>query len=226
MMGDEREMRQRRAGRDHFCPGDVDAGVRLLGHARVDVRGPAGRAGRHVAVDRRMDDRVIDERHALLREAIPAPRVGFIGRVELRVRSERPEKRRLVVGRASAPAVGEARPRRDRVASRELLRRRRAEVAVREPALLGGLDAHAPAKRVVLVQRIVETGEHSGPVYGSVSVFGLAGTAMVAPPENSTPPEPPLIPGMGGRSRAKIRKSVVTGGRDRREVIFLIVGRV
>ena len=59
---------ERRAGRDHLGPGHVDAGVRLLGDARVDVGRAAGRAGRHVAVDRRMDDRVVDERDALLSE--------------------------------------------------------------------------------------------------------------------------------------------------------------
>ena len=61
---DERVVRQRRAGGDDLGAADEDAGVGLLGHAHVDVGRAARRAGRHVAVHRRMDDRVVDERHA------------------------------------------------------------------------------------------------------------------------------------------------------------------
>ena len=138
----------------------------LLGDARVDVGGPAGGAGRQVAVDRRVDDRVVDERHPLLGVPVPAPGVVLVGRVELGVRPERAQERGLVVGRAAEPAVGDARPRRDRVAAGHLLlhRRRRPEVAMREPAPLGGLGEHVLAARVVVVQRVVQAGEHPGAV--------------------------------------------------------------
>src|SRR4029453_6606815 len=98
-------------------------------------------------------DRVVDERYALLGEPVPAPRVVLIGRIELGVGPERAQERRLVVGRAAEPPVGDARPRRDRVAPGHLLldRGRRAEVSVREPAPFRGLGQDVLPALVVLV---------------------------------------------------------------------------
>src|SRR5207249_10675034 len=126
----------------------------------------ARRAGGQVPVDRRMDDRVVDERHALLRVAIPAAGVVLVGSVELGVRAERAQERRLVVGRAAEPTVAETRPRRDRVAPGHLLLdgRRRAEVSVREAAPLRRLGEHVLAALVVVVQRIVKPRKHPGAV--------------------------------------------------------------
>ena len=104
--------------------------------------------------------------HALLAVAVPAPRVGLVRRVELGVGAERGEERRLVVGRAAQPAVGDARPRGDRVAPGHLLLRgaRRAEIPVREAAPFGRPGQHVLAGPMVVVQGVVEAGEHAGGV--------------------------------------------------------------
>ena len=96
-MGDKGEMGQSRAGRDHLCAGDADAGIGLLGHMRVNVARASRGARSHVAVDRRLHDRVIDEWHPLLTKAIPAARVLLIRRVKLRISAERGEERCLVI---------------------------------------------------------------------------------------------------------------------------------
>src|SRR5262245_10692374 len=114
-------MRQRRAGRDHLGAAHMDATVGLLRHVTVDVLPARGRARCRVAVDRRMDDRVVDEWYALAALAIPAPRILLIGRVELGVGAERCEERGLVIGRAAEPAIGDARPFGDRIAAIHLL---------------------------------------------------------------------------------------------------------
>ena len=120
VMRDEGVVGQHRAGRHHLGAGDDDAGVGLLLDMRADVRHLVRRT---VAIDGRMDDRVVDEGHALLAELVPAPRVVLIGIVEIGVGAERGEERRLVVGRAADPAVGDARPFGDRVAARRADRR-------------------------------------------------------------------------------------------------------
>jgi hypothetical protein len=97
-MGDKGEMGQRRAGGDNLGAGDADAGVGLLGHMGVDVGRAARGAGSHVAVDRRLHDRVVDERRPLLAEAVPAARILVVGLVKLRIGAESGEKRRLVIG--------------------------------------------------------------------------------------------------------------------------------
>ena len=109
-------MRERRAGRDHLGARDIDSCVGLAGDMSIDVGWAAGRPRRHVAVDRRMHDCMIDIWHPLLAVAVPAPCVLLIGGIKLGIRSESREKGCLVVGRASEPAIGNARPSRDRVA--------------------------------------------------------------------------------------------------------------
>ena len=59
-------MRQRRIGGDHLGAGDVDAGVGLLLDGDVDVLDLLDRL---VAVDRRIDQRVIEKQHRFLRRA-------------------------------------------------------------------------------------------------------------------------------------------------------------
>ena len=107
VVGDEGVVGQHRAGRHHLGAGDDDAGVGLLLDVAADV---ADLVRRPVAVDRRMDDGVVDEGHALLAELVPAPRILLVGIVEVGVGAERRQERRLVVRRAAHPAVGEPAP--------------------------------------------------------------------------------------------------------------------
>ncbi len=93
-MGDEGVVGQHRAGRHHLGAGDDEAGVRLL----LDMAADVGHfVRRPVAVDRRVDDGVIDEGNALLAVAVPALGVVLVGIVEVGVRPERREERGLVV---------------------------------------------------------------------------------------------------------------------------------
>ena len=59
---------------------DDQPGVGLLLDVDVHV---GDLVGRPVAIDRRLDERVVQEQYALMRVAVPAPRVVLIGRVEL-----------------------------------------------------------------------------------------------------------------------------------------------
>ena len=117
---------------------------------------------RPVAVDRRMDDGVVDERHALLAELVPALRVVLVRRVELGVGAERRQERRLVVGRAADPAVGEPRPFGDRVAAgKQILERlRRLEEGVRLAAVAGVGRHQELVLALGVVQRVVEARDH------------------------------------------------------------------
>ena len=63
VMGDEGVVGQHRAGRHHLGAGDDQAGVGFLLDMAADV---GDLVRRPVAVDRRMDDGVVDEGHALL----------------------------------------------------------------------------------------------------------------------------------------------------------------
>ena len=159
---DEGVVRQRRTGGDDLGAADADAGVGLLGHAHVDVGRPARRAGRHVAIHRRMDDRVVDERQPLLAVAVPVPRVVLIRRIEFGVGTERGEERRLVVGRPAQPAIAQPRPGGDRVTRRDLLvgRAWSHEIPMREAAPFGRACQHVAALGVVRVQRVVKPREH------------------------------------------------------------------
>src|SRR5260370_41031937 len=65
---------------------------------------------RPVAIDRWLDDGMIDEGHALLAKFVPAPGVVLVRIVKVRVGADGREKRRLVIRRAAHPAISHARP--------------------------------------------------------------------------------------------------------------------
>ena len=145
----------RRRGRHHLGAGDDDAAVGLLLHRDVDVLHLFGRL---VAVDRRIDDGVVHERHGFLRTLVPGAGIAGVRAVILRVAAESVGVGRLVVRRAAHPAIGQARPLGDRGlrAAQVLARARHAEVAMRVAAGagVGGAGQHVAVLRVV--QRVVE----------------------------------------------------------------------
>ncbi len=161
-MRDKGEVRQCRAGGDDLGAGDPDPGIGLLGHMRVDVGGAARRPGSHVAVDRRLDDRVIDKRHPLLAVAVPAQRIFLIGIVKFGIGAQCRKKGRLVIGRAPEPAIGQPRPLGDRITSAHQLfgRSRRHEIFVGEATPLGRTGQKIFCLLIIAVQRVVEPGDH------------------------------------------------------------------
>ena len=146
---------ERRRRRHDLGAGDVDAGRRLLLHARVDV---LHRLRRQVPVDRRIDQRVVHERHRLLGAHVPAPRVLGVGAVIVGHGAQRVREGRLVVGRAAHPAVGQARPAGDCLlrADQILARPRHAEITMGVAARsgVGGTGEQVLGRGIV--QRIVE----------------------------------------------------------------------
>ena len=163
VVGDEGVVGQHRAGRHHLGAGDDDAGVGLL----LDVAADVGHLVRRpVAVDRRMDDGVVDEGHALLAELVPAPRILLVGIVEVGIGAERRQERRLVVGRAAHPAVGDAGPFGDGVAAGDQLleRLRRLEEGVGHAAVAGVGRQQDLVLALGVVQRVVEARHHAGGV--------------------------------------------------------------
>ena len=175
-MRDKGEMGQRRTGGDDLGAADADAGVGLLGHMGIDVGRAARGAGGDVAVDRRLHDRVIDKRRPLLAVAVPAERILMVGLVELRIGAERGEKGRLVVGRAAEPAIGQPRPRRDRIAGGDLFLggARRNEITVGKAAPFGRAAQDAFLLGVIAMQRVVQPRHHprgvaEGRVLGDLS---------------------------------------------------------
>ena len=118
---------------------------------------------RPVAIDRRMDDGVVDERHALLAELVPALGVVLIGLVEIGIGAERGQERRLVVRRAAHPAVGDLGPFGDRVAAGDQIVHglRRLEEGVRHAAIAGVGRQHQLVLVLVVVQRVVEARDHA-----------------------------------------------------------------
>ena len=161
-MRDKGEMGQRRAGGDDLGAGDVDPGIGLAGHMRIDVSRAARRTRSHVAVDRRVDERMVDERYPLLAVSVPAPRIFLIGLIKFRIGAQRREKCGLVVGRPPEPPIGQARPGRDRVAAGDQLLggARRHEIPMGEAAPFGRAGQHALAIGMVAMQRVVESGDH------------------------------------------------------------------
>ena len=160
MVGDERVVGQHRAGRHHLGAGDNDACIRLLLHVAADITHLLRRA---VAIHRRMDDGVVDERHPLLGEAVPALRVLLPGMVKLGVSAERAKERGLVVGRATEPAIADARPFGDGIAAGDRLldRLRALEIGVRHAAV-AGVGRHQQLVLVLgVVQRVVEPSQHA-----------------------------------------------------------------
>ena len=159
MVGYEGVVGQHRSGRHHLGARYDDAGVGLLLHVAADV---AHLVRRPVAIDRRMNDRVIDEGHALLAELVPAPRILLIRIVEVGIGAERRQKRRLVVRCAAHPAIGELRPFGDGVAAgdRLLERLRRLEESVGHPAIAGVGRQQDLVLALGVVQRIVKPRHH------------------------------------------------------------------
>src|SRR5262245_57703372 len=82
---DEGEIREDRAGRDNRRARYDDARVRFLLDVHADVRYFVRRT---IAIDRWMNDRVIDEGHAFLTVAVPAARVLLVRRIEVGVRAK------------------------------------------------------------------------------------------------------------------------------------------
>ena len=99
--------------RDHLGAGHGDAGVGFLLDGDEDVLYFVRRLH---AVDRRIDDGVVHEEHVVLRARVPAFRILSELLVHREIGAERVHQRRLVVRRAPHPAVGHARPVRDRLA--------------------------------------------------------------------------------------------------------------
>ena len=159
----ERIVRQHRAGGDHLGARDDETGVGFLLDVAADV---ADLVRRPVAIDRRMDDRMIDERHALLAEFVPASGVVLVRIVEIRVGAEGSEKRRLVVRRAPHPAVGHARPFGDGVAAGDQVIHglRRLEEGVRHSAIAGVGRQQQLFLSLVVMQRVEQARHHAGGV--------------------------------------------------------------
>jgi len=105
-----------RVGGHDFGVRDVDACDGLFLDGDVDVLNLLDRL---VAVDGRIDQRVVEIEHRLLRSLVPG--AGVVGElsVELGIGAERIEECGLVVGAAAHPAVGDAGPGRDRIALRD-----------------------------------------------------------------------------------------------------------
>jgi hypothetical protein len=136
VVGDEVVVRQGGTRGDDLRAGDDEAGVRLLLDVDADVGVLVSRSG---AVDRRMDDRMIQEQHALLRFAVPAAGVLLVRREELCVGPERGEKRRFVVRGSAHESICEPLPAGDGVArdGEPFLRLRRAKEGMGEAAVAG-----------------------------------------------------------------------------------------
>src|SRR5271170_803592 len=118
---------------------------------------------RSIAIDRRVDDRVIDERDALLAEAVPASRIVLVRIVEFGVGAEGGEEGGLVVGRTAEPTVGDARPFGDRVAAGDELLHifRRLEEGVREAAVAGVGRQQELVLAFGVMQGVVEPSDHA-----------------------------------------------------------------
>ena len=104
---DEIQVRQARGRRHDLGARDDEAAIGFLLDVHVDVLDFVERL---VAIDRRVDDRVVDERHLVLDLLVPAARIVLIRRVVVGVGAERREEGGLVVGAAADPAVRDARP--------------------------------------------------------------------------------------------------------------------
>ncbi|MNV58336.1 hypothetical protein D3C71_1507020 [compost metagenome] len=113
-------MGQRGVGGHHLGAVDIDAFVGFAGDVDVDV---LDRVARLVAVDRRVDDGVVQVQAVFLDALVPGLRVAFEAPVELRVGAQGVAEGRLVVGGAAHPAVAHARPFGDGVALLEHLLR-------------------------------------------------------------------------------------------------------
>jgi hypothetical protein len=104
---------------------------------------------------------MVDIRHPLLTVAIPLPCIFLIRLIEIGVGAEGREERRLIVGRASEPPIGQPRPGGDGIApGDELLGRPRGlEIAMGKPAPFGRAGQNAFFLFLILMQRIVEASD-------------------------------------------------------------------
>src|SRR3981189_1615477 len=123
------------------------------------VRGP-------VAIDRWMDDGMIDEGHALLAKFVPAPGVVLVRIVKVRVGAEGREKRRLVIRRTAHPAVGHAGPFGNGVAAGDEILNGlwRLEEGVRHSRVARVCGHQQLVLSLVVMQRVEQARHHPGGV--------------------------------------------------------------
>ena len=163
VVGDEVVVGERRSGRDDLGAADDDPVVALLLDVHEHV---ADVLQRPVAVDGRVDDRVVPVQDPLLGLAVPAPGVVLVGLIEVGVGAQRGQERRLVVGAAPQPPIAQTGPLGDRlqVADAVLGAARVAEELVGAPAAAGvGLGGDHVAGRGI-VQRVVQPRDRPGGV--------------------------------------------------------------
>ena len=161
ILAEEIVIGQRRIGGDDLGAGHIDAGVGLLLDGDIDVLDLFDRL---VAVDRRIDQRVVEEQHGFLAALVPGARIVGELAVELGIGAERVEERRLVIGAPAEPAVSDARPGGDGVALRDhvlaALRHLEEFVGVAAGAGIGRRGEHVLGRLVV--QRVVEQRDGAG----------------------------------------------------------------
>ena len=154
VLAEEIVMRQRCRGRHHLGARHMNTGVGLLVDGYKDV---LHLIRRFVAVDRRIDDRMVHKTDAFLHPLVPSPRVPRVITPERGIGAECVHQRGFVVWRAAHPTVGHTRPSGNRVALPD-------EVLSRpgDPEELVGITAGARIRRTgqfiplrVVVQRII-----------------------------------------------------------------------
>jgi hypothetical protein len=89
VLAEEIILRERGIGRHHFGAGNIDAGVGLFLNGDVDVLDLFDRL---VAVDRWIDQCVIEKKHRLLAALVPGPRIVGELAVEVGIGAERIEE--------------------------------------------------------------------------------------------------------------------------------------
>jgi hypothetical protein len=159
VVGDEVVVGQRRSGRDHLRTAHHQPRAGLPFHVDEHVLDVLGG---QVTIDRRVHDRVVPVEDLLLRQGVPAAGVVRERLVEVGVRAQGAQERRLVVGTAAHPAVAEPGPRGDGalVGDQVLAAVRGGEEPVRVSAAagVGRRGEHVALRRVV--QRVVQPGGH------------------------------------------------------------------
>jgi hypothetical protein len=167
----------------HLRAADHHAVVALLDDVHEDVLHVVHGLG---AVDRRVDEHVVEEQRALRVLAVPV--LGAAGErpVPLGIGTQAGHEGRLVVGRATHEAVGHARPDRERLARvDEVLRRvRRREEPVRPDAAPIG-DQHVVGG---IVQCVVEARDGAGGI-AERRVLGDVGDLLAADPDLPAVPQ-------------------------------------
>ncbi len=161
VLGDEGRMREGRPGRQHLRAAYDHAAVALGDDVHEDV---LDLVDRPVAVDRRVDQDVIQEQHLLCVASIPRLGTGLERCVEVGCRPERGHEGGLVVGRPPHEAVRQASPGRDRLARCEQLvgRVARHEEPVRRDS--AAVDAQKHVALLWIVKHVVEACDRPGGV--------------------------------------------------------------